>query len=40
MNILSEQDLQLTGAASDKMVELISQVDGEIAGIRRVRVLK
>jgi iron-sulfur cluster insertion protein len=34
MNILSEQDLQLTGAASDKMVELISQVDGEIAGIR------
>ena len=34
MNVLSEQDLQLTPAASDKMVELISQVEGDIAGIR------
>ena len=34
MNLLSEQDLQLTGAAATKMLELVSQVEEDIAGIR------
>ena len=34
MNLLSEQDLQLTGAAAQKMVELVAQADEEIEGIR------
>jgi len=34
MNLLSEQDLQLTSAAVSKMTELVSDVDANIAGIR------
>ena len=34
MNLLSEQDLQLTSAAASKMAELVSDVDADIAGIR------
>ena len=34
MNLLTEQDLQLTSAAAIKMVELCSQVEDDIAGIR------
>ena len=34
MNLLSEQDLQLTGAAANKMAELVSTIDENIEGIR------
>ena len=34
MNLLNEQDLQLTGTAQQKMIEICNDVDTEIEGIR------
>lgn len=34
MNELSDQDLQLSSAAAEKMVELVGQVEEQIEGIR------